>query len=296
MISHIKTLGIVFIIFCINSSIYSQDFGQVGTKWQYTWENSGSILHIKFESVKDTSINGKTTHKIVRDFIGSKSVYVYQKLDTVFQYSELHNKFFSYLIFNKNKGDTLFLEKESSVGIFQYRMVVDTVFNVSIDGITLKKYKVTALDAYKYSLLTQSGYIIDRIGSLDYFFTQNIFAVGSKYGPLRCYEDSIIDTNFTLLPCDYRNVLSVSEFKNSNEATIKTYPNPTCDFLTFEFNEFTNINNIEIYSVDGNLVKLISNIGNVKTHTLSTKDLISGIYLVKIKSNNNNQTLKFIKK
>lgn len=61
------------------------------------------------------------------------------------------------------------------------------------------------------------------------------------------------------------------------------YPNPTNGMLNWQSNIYS-INEINIYSVGGTLVKIISNPSN--TGYVNLKDLSEGIYIVKIISDN----------
>lgn len=285
-----KYLTRLFLNLCcvtlLSGVVFSQDFGKVGTKWHYTWQSAGNILHLKFESIKDTVIKGKTTHKIIVNQVGFNPVFLYQNSDTVFQYSAMHDTFFTYLIFNKNKGDTLALEKESSSGIFQYRMIIDSVFTILIDGISLKQYKVRGIDTYTYTPGLHNEYIIDRIGSLDYFFTSNSFSLGNVYGPLRCYTDSYIDTNFTTLPCDYRNVTSIAKIPSSLSEQITIYPNPSQGFFTIEIPVQEKLKAIILYNHVGDLIFSQEILENSNKKSIDIKHLPTGLYIVEVYSRN----------
>ena len=70
------------------------------------------------------------------------------------------------------------------------------------------------------------------------------------------------------------------------------YPNPVNDKLVMEAME--TIDCLEIYNLLGTLV-YSSNDGTTKVE-ISVSDLPSGMYFVRVKSNNNTETLKFVKK
>lgn len=72
--------------------------------------------------------------------------------------------------------------------------------------------------------------------------------------------------------------------------SIKMYPNPVGDVLVIESS--IPIIEIQIYSLLGHLIKRInSNFENIRLGDLNT-----GVYMIKIYSNNNSVTKKLIKK
>lgn len=75
-------------------------------------------------------------------------------------------------------------------------------------------------------------------------------------------------------------------------SSVSFYPNPVNDVLNIE--NLKDVNAIEIYSVSGKRVMMIDNISSAKL-TISTSTLQSGMYLIKLHSNGNSQTTKFIK-
>lgn len=83
------------------------------------------------------------------------------------------------------------------------------------------------------------------------------------------------------------STLSVEEVTNTKN--FKLYPNPFKDEL------FLSSYNQTIYDLSGKLVKSISNI-NARSYRLDAGYLISGNYLVSIKTENGLETYKVIKK
>jgi hypothetical protein len=70
------------------------------------------------------------------------------------------------------------------------------------------------------------------------------------------------------------------------------YPNPVSDKLVVETTE--TIDHLEIYNLLGALV--YSDTDCAKKVEISVSDLPSGMYFVRLKTNNNTETLKFVKK
>ena len=88
------------------------------------------------------------------------------------------------------------------------------------------------------------------------------------------------------------STLSVEEVTNTKN--FKLYPNPFKDELFLSSDNQT-IKEINIYDLSGKLVKSISNI-NARSNRLDAGYLVSGNYLVAIKTENGVETYKVIKK
>ena len=164
----------------ISIGLYGQKFGQPGSQWYYS-EHAGGLCpgnceYLQLESVLDTVINGQTTHKIIRtyyrntgDTVHYNPIYVYENSDTVFMWSFPKSQFLTTYIFNGNVGDTLTLDAPDTLSWAgpSYRLVIDSISNVTVDGVSLKKFKTSALDDYTF---WNGGYFMERIGGLDWFF------------------------------------------------------------------------------------------------------------------------------
>lgn len=94
---------------------------------------------------------------------------------------------------------------------------------------------------------------------------------------------------------DFIDITSTNEISTliqtrsiENNIAASFYPNPTTDVLNINGND---VENIEIYSTNGKLVKSEKN-----SNTVNTQDLPSGIYLIKIKTTTGIVTDKLIKK
>lgn len=80
--------------------------------------------------------------------------------------------------------------------------------------------------------------------------------------------------------------------ENVATSTLKYYPNPVKDILTIS--ESKDISAVEVYDVSGK--KVFSNNAKSSKLELNLSHLKSGIYVVKVKSNEGVKTFKFIKK
>lgn len=83
------------------------------------------------------------------------------------------------------------------------------------------------------------------------------------------------------------DALSVDDFFDTD---ISVYPNPTLGNLQIELKKNTQLKNIEIYNIHGQLVKTLS------TQKIKIDDLSSGIYLMRITTNKGTLIKKIIKK
>lgn len=76
-------------------------------------------------------------------------------------------------------------------------------------------------------------------------------------------------------------------------ANLSVYPNPVSDRLNIDYKE--NISNLTVYDLSGRSVKSFTS--NNRNNSIDVSDLKSGIYMLRIETENNNvSTVKFIKK
>lgn len=83
------------------------------------------------------------------------------------------------------------------------------------------------------------------------------------------------------------NLLSTIKHTLLN-TSIKIFPNPVIDYITIDYNN--TINNLEIYNIFGTLINRVSN-----TKTIKCDNMASGLYLIKINTNEGSITKKIIK-
>jgi hypothetical protein len=100
------------------------------------------------------------------------------------------------------------------------------------------------------------------------------------------------DTNGNSIPDYLEQGVALGVASNELQDSISIYPNPASDVLFFENNSTESISNIEIYTINGSLVK---NVSDTNIQSVSVSDLQTGIYFLKIKSNNQTLNYKFIK-
>ena len=78
---------------------------------------------------------------------------------------------------------------------------------------------------------------------------------------------------------------------NSDLQEVKLYPNPVLDYLNVNITSHKDVENIEVYNLNGQLINQRNAI-NENSITINTSDLSQGIYLVKIKYLDNKVTVK----
>ncbi|MEO6168305.1 MAG: T9SS type A sorting domain-containing protein [Chitinophagales bacterium] len=266
----------------ITTFLFGQNFGSIGTQWYYSEHAGGAAPpnseYLHLQSVADTVIDDVTTHKIVRtyykfngDTVTFDPIFVYEQSDTAFSYNFQMARFQAIYIFNAQQGDTLtldFPEPLPSETDSTYRLVIDTVETVIIDGISLKKYRTIALDEFQFY---NGGYFMDRIGGLDWFFPRAVI-IPEAGGPIRCYSDDQIDTSFQLIACDYRLVTSINEVSTTTQ--INVFPNPVQNKLTIQSEQ--PIETVELKDLTGKILIKTSQLN------LNCEQISNGVYILTV--------------
>jgi hypothetical protein len=88
--------------------------------------------------------------------------------------------------------------------------------------------------------------------------------------------------------CSTIGALGINTINNA-ESNISVFPNPTQDYLSFSNKEI--LDNVTVYDLNGRAIKTYQNVSK----GIDVSFLEKGIYLVKINTNEQIQTLKFIK-
>ncbi|WP_033959912.1 DUF7619 domain-containing protein [Psychroserpens jangbogonensis] len=130
------------------------------------------------------------------------------------------------------------------------------------------------------------GYIVFKIKTLDTLALNDTFENDAEI---------YFDFNFPIVTNNEQTTiatLSTEDFQLSNNS-ILLYPNPTTNHLILESKQA--INHISIYDISGRLINEIAVIGSKTNVNISTEDLSSGTYFVKIKTNQGKIVQKVIK-
>ncbi|WP_312761159.1 M4 family metallopeptidase [Epilithonimonas sp.] len=89
------------------------------------------------------------------------------------------------------------------------------------------------------------------------------------------------------------STLAVEDAQKQN--SISVYPNPTSGFVTIQNKNNSNLKNVEIYNVAGQLVQKF-NVSNAKNASLDMSQLTNGTYVLKVISETETNSVKVIKK
>ncbi|WP_395053942.1 T9SS type A sorting domain-containing protein [Flavobacterium sp.] len=142
------------------------------------------------------------------------------------------------------------------------------------------------------TITTQTNYSIDLL-------SQNISLRASDYITLK--PNTLIKTGSTFSAKIQSCVLAAKNSNSSNfeeeainSKVVKLFPNPNEGSFTVLFNKEMKNTNIVVYDIFGKLV--FNTLFDGTSLDLNIPNITSGLYLVKITSNELNETLKFIKK
>ena len=91
-------------------------------------------------------------------------------------------------------------------------------------------------------------------------------------GPIRCYSDLQVDTNFQDVACDYIYTYAIDEFNESYETEV--FPNPTSNFVSINSNN--QIKEIKLFNFQGKLLKTSTK------HEIDLSSFAEGLYLITI--------------
>lgn len=106
------------------------------------------------------------------------------------------------------------------------------------------------------------------------------------------YDD--YGTGFRVDNIQINNLSVLSTDEVGKRDLIKIYPNPTAETLNIETD--SKINSITIFDAKGSLIKNFQEAGISNGKRINVSDLVSGIYMVKVKTSTSEFTKKFIKK
>ncbi len=156
------------------------------------------------------------------------------------------------------------------------------------------------LENSPYKIEMQNNLVTDG-AKIKFTARNNIDVLSGDYKPSSEGYVLLNVVNDDYSSCQLQNLntknSSINKDKNINNSNLETilYPNPNDGRFSLNFNfEPTSQVNISVYDISGK--EVFNDSTSSKIHILDLKKLTSGIYYVKISSNELNQTLKFIKK
>ena len=187
-------------------------------------------------------------------------------------------------------NDSIFIGDMTMLGlpVTYYMSVVYDTINLSISG------NDTTIQLNSNGTLSLTGYDLNL--DYDYCFTCNTVLSQSEFdatdiGPndiTITLTDRCGNTTSTIVTVTIA-VYSPNSINEISESDISIYPNPATDFVTVSG---TGMEYIDIYSVDGGLIKHVS--VSKSQFTISTSEFNQGIYLFKITTSNGSFTKKVV--
>lgn len=90
------------------------------------------------------------------------------------------------------------------------------------------------------------------------------------------------------------STLAVADVQKQNG--ISVFPNPTSGFVTIQNTKNSDLKSVEIYNVAGQLIKNFNLNSGTSKASLDMSQLMNGTYILKVKSESENNTVKVIKK
>lgn len=293
-----KLILLILLVFClIPFSNAQNEFGTVGTYWQYNFEphNGDGTGWTKITITKDTLINGENFKKLewvhFRDPIMEPSyvntnIFLMQIVnDSVFINDDL------VLDFSMELTDTLDLDLQSTVNI---QLAVDSITTEQIDGFDYKKWhgQKICVDGPGTTGPYESFTILESVGQIDMdYLLWNLdnCIIGGGVNRFSCYKNG----DFTYPPNTTCVPLLVETNKLFIENEIKLFPNPVSNLLQIKINNSITIDNVIILNFEGK--ELFREKGNSGNFSIDTNFLISGMYLLKIETSGKIITKRFTK-
>ncbi len=294
-----KEILLTLVMMLFSTSIaFSQEWFHIGDKWFFDDEEMLMFPAHGFRSyevVGDTVIVGKQAKIIEKntvDFGGAltntDSVFVYEKNSKVYFWKD--SEFTLMCDFSKNTGDTLGIAVEMLDCDSISPIIVDSVTNVTINGLVLKKQYYSFI---QYSSV--NGYQTDTVCNevLEYVGSEADFTYLPLASPhpicvftyqgLRCFEGNNFQyvSPYWSYSCDtlINGLTAIDELNSATD--IEIYPNPSNGVVYISYPKGnTTIDKIELYSLSG------KKISEFKTpNYIDLTDFPKGVYFIKICGN-----------
>ena len=281
---------------------YGQNmFAPLGSVWNYSYGTDEYTGYTLQKVTGDTTIAGTDCRRVLRKTyktqlanpsapVDSSEVrysYIASYNDTVFYYNEQFSRFLPLYIFNVAAGDTMvyhvpFLVTPSDT---LFRVVVDSIGIVNVDGILLKRIYNTPLDGWGFYVSTSKSYtqllgadqglVVHGNGS----HTANI---ATPF--IRCYKDSII--NYTREPgtiCEGMDGINSINFTQHRQQSVDIYPVPSKGMLYVKLKNGNGaIRSIFITDLSGRRILSRQLLKMSQEVELKLENIASGVYLIHV--------------
>jgi Secretion system C-terminal sorting domain len=285
----------------ICSKVFGQsNFAPLGSFWNYTYfgHSGGYTSFWTIKVTQDTIINGiatKTLTKFYDNFyslppnpptgkgiepFGTMQV----KNDSVF-FADVFQGNNKYIFgFNMAKGDTITI-----IPAFPHLYaLVDTVYSVIINNVTLKKWKLTKYCGTSYY---DTASIIENIGQIDDFLlwqADGCVLGGGEY-TFECFHSPNLNYN---LPCN-PVMVGLNQISKQNIA-LNIAPVPTNNRLNINLETPVNKADIKILNLNMEIV-FQKHYTTLINETIDLKNLPAGLYILSISSNDLSVERKIVK-
>lgn len=167
------------------------------------------------------------------------------------------------------------------------QVINDNNFNENQNGADIISYHIP-LNSYTGALTANVSVFYQTVNSR---WLNEMFAENSE--EINAFENMYNEAN--LMPVLMSSASAISQATILEEAQTETdfilYPNPMNDYLNVE--NYKNIAEINIYSLDGKLIQIIS---NVETNNKLDNNMHTGIYLIEILTNKGDHYFKKVVK
>ncbi len=183
-------------------------------------------------------------------------------------------------------GDTLWLGKIVLVDLEKPTAPANLTATVNGKDVTLTWEASTDNDAVKGYIITQNGVALDTVNKLTY--TVKDLADGSYTFGVSALDKS--GNQSTEVKAE--GVVVGTSVKETTISGIEIYPNPVSGSMNIRSNEL--IKSVTIFNITGQVEKIMSI--NANNALIDMQDISSGIYFIKVNTNNGVVTQRIIKK
>ena len=290
-------LSLFAAIILVNNNARAENFAPVGAIWYYTFILSPfppmGTSYTKFESTKDTVVNGwdckkielSRTYDCSGNIVNTIQYYILYSIDNKVYEIENNQQYLLY-DFSKNAGEYWVMPKYDNITVY-----VDSVRNIVLtNGQTRRvQYVHNSSSIYPWRF---TGRIIENIGFETFLFPLPDIVPCPGGGPIRCYYESGIIVHSELLPCDYSTV-GINKLDVEQDGILVKNPiNHQIDIQITDVSLLP-IQTIAVYNNLGKLICQQYNITNT-SYIIDFSNKSNGFYYVKIILNNNQTIIKKI--
>lgn len=285
-------------------------FAPVGTKWWYNSSDSGASFsnsaYSYYEVTRDTFImhtanyNGYNCRKIIGEHHHHDStvtvlqpLYVYGDTNRIMYYNNYQGRFIPLYLFNVITGDTLtyYTPQPQSVSDTTFRVVVDSITQLNIQGNNYKRVWTEPLDNWSFG---NDGYV-QLVGGMGTILPQSINYFTNE-GPLRCYQDTSVFYQYLVnINCEQLDTVTGINNLSLLNSQLFIFPNPVTSIATIE-NQTTQSgkSTLTVENCLGQII-LSTEITNNKKQNIDMSNCASGMYFIKCFDGKQQLVIKVVK-